>query len=95
MTRHHDDRWSSYRPESAEERNFADVARRRCLGLIDALRFTPDMSFETMLASAYMQGANDMLGVSLSVDLNARHCKTAKPHIRLSINTTDSRADHG
>ena len=72
-----DDAWRQYRP-CAEEANFAEVAKRRVTGLISALRWCPDMPLQTMLASAYMQGATDAIDVMLNMS-------EPKPRIKLKV----------
>lgn len=70
--KHKDDMWGEYRLEAQEERNFAEVARRRVNGLIAAVRWRPNMSLQSMLASAYMQGANDILSVQINRGMKPR-----------------------
>lgn len=74
------DRWLRYVPESPEEKGLSRVAHDRVRGLISTLSNFPNTPLNDILASAYMQGASDMLEVALPM-----MAMKTKPHIKLKL----------
>ncbi len=80
MKRNQSAGWSRYNPQSDVERNMVGVARGRLTGLLHALAWSPGMSLEHILISAYMQGMHDTIEAVMPFV-----AMPAKPHIKLKV----------